>query len=121
MVFLQHCLLRVTGVAGVEPILDFKMIPASLPWLSGEMWPQLGESRILQAIRVGYPRLCRSLDQWCPKMVFDTSSAGKNPPEFLSLKPGLLIDAMIAQVSLKILIFQKYHTPRTKIHHCCGA
>jgi hypothetical protein len=36
-----------------------------------------------------------------PKMVFGTSFPGKNHPEFLFLEPNLLVDAMIAQVSLK--------------------
>jgi len=50
-------------------------------------------------------------------MVFGTSSPGKNPSEFLFLKPNLLVDAMIAQVSLIkyfILEFLAYLTLRTQ-------
>jgi hypothetical protein len=49
-------------------------------------------------------------------------SPGKNPPKFLSLKPNPLVDAMIAQVSLKKKFFRNFGILLLSlwIPHCDG-
>jgi len=46
-------------------------------------------------------RLCGSLGYACPKMVLGTFLPEENLPKFMFWKPNPLVDAMIAQVSLK--------------------
>jgi hypothetical protein len=53
------------------------------------------------ANKISSPRLCGSLGRRSQKLVFGAFWPGENPRRFLFLKPNPIIDAMIAQVSLK--------------------